>query len=60
MKVIGWIVLVVTLLIASPFIAAALSISLPLVALALLILAPGIIIGYFIGKSKTKKRREDE
>ena len=57
MKVIGWIVLVVTLLIASPFIAAALSISLPLVALALLILAPGIIIGYSIGKSK---RREDE
>lgn len=57
MKVIGWIVLVVTLLIASPFIAAALSISLPLVALALLILAPGIIIGYFIGKSK---RREDD
>ena len=59
MKVIGWIVLVVTLLIASPFIAAALSISLPLTGLALLILAPGIIIGYFIGRSKKKDREDD-
>lgn len=59
MKIIGWVILIVTLLIASPFITAALSISLPLVALALLILAPGIIIGYFIGRSKKKDREDD-